>query len=133
MDALYVLGYGHIQPSELSEPDYHETLLQQGRITSEELAKAYARLSELPFIDARRNPPHPEVRNALSSTSIKKYGVIPHSKENNVLTLLVSDRYNRGAEFGAYAISTLLMGIAVLVLVAQVIIDARRSSRAEAT
>jgi sulfate transport system permease protein len=51
---------------------------------------------------------------------------------SQTLTLLVSDRYNRGAEFGAYAISTLLMGIAVLVLVAQVIIDARRSSRTEA-
>ena len=115
MDALYVLGYGHIQPSELSEPDYHETLLQQGRITSEELAKAYARLSELPFIDARRNPPHPEVRNALSSTSIKKYGVIPHSKENNVLTLLVSDPTDT---FALVAIEDELQGATFKVAVA---------------
>ena len=42
------------------------------------------------------------------------------------LTLLVSDRYNRGAEYGAYAISTLLMMVAVLVLIVQVVLDARR-------
>jgi len=47
------------------------------------------------------------------------------------LTLLVADRYNRGAEYGAYALSTLLMTVAVLVLVAQVILDARRSRPAE--
>jgi sulfate transport system permease protein len=41
--------------------------------------------------------------------------------------LLVSDRYNRGAEYGAYALSTLLMGVAVLVLIFQVVLDARRA------
>ena len=46
---------------------------------------------------------------------------------SQTLTLLVSDRYNRGAEYGAYAISTLLMAVAVLVLVVQVILDARRA------
>lgn len=46
--------------------------------------------------------------------------------KSQTLTLLVSDRYNRGAEYGAYAISTLLMMVAVLVLVAQTILDARR-------
>lgn len=45
---------------------------------------------------------------------------------SQTLTLLVNDRYNRGAEYGAYAISTLLMMVAVLVLVAQVVLDARR-------
>ena len=35
--------------------------------------------------------------------------------KSQTLTLLVSDRYNRGAEYGAYALSTLLMGVAVLV------------------
>jgi sulfate transport system permease protein len=35
--------------------------------------------------------------------------------KSQTLTLLVSDRYNRGAEYGAYAISTLLMAVAVLV------------------
>lgn len=45
---------------------------------------------------------------------------------SQTLTLLVADRYNRGAEYGAYAISTLLMTIAVLVLIAQVALDARR-------
>jgi sulfate transport system permease protein len=38
----------------------------------------------------------------------------------------VSDRYNRGAEYGAYAIATLLMMVAVLVLIVQVVLDARR-------
>jgi sulfate transport system permease protein len=46
---------------------------------------------------------------------------------SQTLTLLVSDRHNRGAEYGAYAISTLLMTVAVLVLVVQVILDARRA------
>lgn len=45
---------------------------------------------------------------------------------SQTLTLLVSDRYNRGAEYGAYAISTLLMMVAVLILVAQVVLEARR-------
>ena len=43
---------------------------------------------------------------------------------SQTLTLLVADRYNRGAEYGAYAISTLLMAVAVIVLVVQVILDA---------
>ncbi len=47
--------------------------------------------------------------------------------QSQTLTLLVSDRYNRGAEYGAYAISTLLMAVAVIVLVVQVVLDARRA------
>ncbi len=47
--------------------------------------------------------------------------------KSQTLTLLVNDRYNRGSEYGAYAISTLLMMVAVLVLVVQVVLDARRS------
>jgi sulfate transport system permease protein len=50
---------------------------------------------------------------------------------SQTLTLLVSDRYNRGAEYGAYAISTLLMTVAVLVLVVQVVLDARRARSTE--
>jgi sulfate/thiosulfate transport system permease protein len=51
--------------------------------------------------------------------------------KSQTLTLLVSDRYNRGAEYGAYAVSTLLMTVAVLVLVVQVVLDARRARSAE--
>ncbi|MGE2834998.1 sulfate ABC transporter permease subunit CysW [Mycobacterium sp. SMC-4] len=50
---------------------------------------------------------------------------------SQTLTLLVHDRYTRGAEYGAYAISTLLMTVAVLVLIAQVILDARRKRAAK--
>ena len=50
--------------------------------------------------------------------------------KSQTLTLLVSDRYNRGAEYGAYALSTLLMGVAVLVLIFQVMLDARRARAA---
>jgi len=50
--------------------------------------------------------------------------------KSQTLTLLVSDRYNRGAEYGAYALSTLLMGVAVVVLIVQVILDARRARAA---
>ena len=46
---------------------------------------------------------------------------------SQTLTLLVADRYSRGQEYGAYAVSTLLMAVAVFVLVAQVILDARRA------
>jgi sulfate transport system permease protein len=47
---------------------------------------------------------------------------------SQTLTLLVADRHARGAEYGAYAISTLLMAVAVIVLVVQVILDARRAN-----
>jgi sulfate/thiosulfate transport system permease protein len=46
---------------------------------------------------------------------------------SQTLTLLVSDRYNRGAEYGAYALSTLLMVVSVVVLIFQVVVDVRRA------
>jgi sulfate transport system permease protein len=39
----------------------------------------------------------------------------------------VQDRYSRGAEYGAYAVATLLMTVAVIVLIVQVVLDAMRS------
>ena len=51
--------------------------------------------------------------------------------QSQTLTLLVADRYNRGYEYGTYAISTLLMAVAVLVLILQVILDARRTRTAQ--
>jgi len=51
--------------------------------------------------------------------------------QSQTLTLLVSDRYSRGAEYGAYAVSTLLMAVAVIVLVVQVVLDARRAGAAK--
>ena len=50
---------------------------------------------------------------------------------SQTLTLLVSSRYNGNNEYGAYAVSTLLMGVAVLVLVVQVVLDARRAKAAK--
>jgi sulfate transport system permease protein len=47
--------------------------------------------------------------------------------KSQTLTLLVSDRYNRGAEYGAYALSTLLMTVSVVVLIFQVVVDVRRA------
>jgi sulfate transport system permease protein len=47
--------------------------------------------------------------------------------QSQTLTLLVADRYGRGAEYGAYAVSTLLMSVAVIVLIVQVVLDARRA------
>ena len=46
---------------------------------------------------------------------------------SQTLTLLVADRYSRGSEYGAYAVSTLLMTVAVIVLIVQVVLDALRS------
>lgn len=68
--------------------------------------------------------------------TLGEYGAVLMVSSNmpgvsQTLTLLVSDRYNRGAEYGAYAISTLLMMVAVLVLVVQVILDARRAAKSE--
>ncbi len=51
--------------------------------------------------------------------------------KSQTLTLLVADRYNRGNEYGAYAVATLLMAVAVLVLVVQVVLDARRAKAAQ--
>src|SRR6476661_26758 len=47
--------------------------------------------------------------------------------QSQTLTLLVADRYSRGNEYGAYAVSTVLMAVAVIVLVVQVVLDARRA------
>lgn len=47
--------------------------------------------------------------------------------KSQTLTLLVSDRYDRGTEYGAYTLATVLMAVSVLVLVFQVIVDARRA------
>ncbi|MCV7382660.1 sulfate ABC transporter permease subunit CysW [Mycolicibacter longobardus] len=49
--------------------------------------------------------------------------------KSQTLTLLVSDRYNRGAEYGAYALSTLLMSVSVLVLIVSVVLDMRRAGK----
>ena len=48
---------------------------------------------------------------------------------SQTLTLLVSDRYGRGAEYGAYALSTLLMAISLAVLLFQVALDVVRVRR----
>jgi sulfate transport system permease protein len=68
--------------------------------------------------------------------TLGEYGAVIMVSSNlpgrsQTLTLLVSDRYTRGAEYGAYALSTLLMAVAVLVLVVQVILDARRNKAAQ--
>ena len=47
--------------------------------------------------------------------------------ESQTLTLLVNDRYNRGAEYGAYALSTLLMGVALAFLIVKTILFVRRA------
>ncbi|MGY4710524.1 sulfate ABC transporter permease subunit CysW [Mycolicibacterium sp. CBM1] len=64
--------------------------------------------------------------------TLGEYGAVIMVSSNlpgtsQTLTLLVSDRYSRADEYGTYAISTLLMAVAVLVLVVQVILDARRA------
>jgi sulfate transport system permease protein len=68
--------------------------------------------------------------------TLGEYGAVIMVSSNlpgtsQTLTLLVSDRYNRGAEYGAYAISTLLMAVAVIVLVVQVVLDARRANQSK--
>jgi sulfate transport system permease protein len=67
--------------------------------------------------------------------TLGEYGAVIMVSSNlpgrsQTLTLLVSDRYNRGAEYGAYALSTLLMVVSVAVLIVQVVLDARRARTA---
>ena len=67
--------------------------------------------------------------------TLGEYGAVIMVSSNlpgtsQTLTLLVSDRYSRGNEYGAYAVSTLLMGVAVLVLSSGGA-DARRAQRNE--
>ena len=67
--------------------------------------------------------------------TLGEYGAVIMVSSNlpgtsQTLTLLVSGRYDAGNEYGAYAVSTLLMGVAVLVLVVQVVLDARRARAA---
>jgi sulfate transport system permease protein len=53
--------------------------------------------------------------------------------ESQTLTLLVNDRYARGAEYGAYALSTLLMGVAVVFLIVKTtVLVHRKRARAAA-
>ncbi|KQY06260.1 sulfate ABC transporter [Mycobacterium sp. Root135] len=64
--------------------------------------------------------------------TLGEYGAVIMVSSNlpgtsQTLTLLVSDRYSRGQEYGAYAVSTLLMTVAIFVLIIQVILDARRA------
>src|SRR5271157_6040515 len=47
--------------------------------------------------------------------------------KSQTLTLVVNDRYQRGAQYGAYALSTLLMGVAVALLVVKTILFFRRA------
>ncbi|BBZ29360.1 sulfate ABC transporter permease subunit CysW [Mycolicibacterium madagascariense] len=68
--------------------------------------------------------------------TLGEYGAVIMVSSNlpgtsQTLTLLVSDRYSRADEYGAYAVSTLLMTVAVFVLVVQVVLDARRQRAAK--
>jgi sulfate/thiosulfate transport system permease protein len=68
--------------------------------------------------------------------TLGEYGAVIMVSSNlpgtsQTLTLLVSDRYLRNNEYGAYAVSTLLMGVAIVVLIVQVILDARRARAAK--
>ena len=68
--------------------------------------------------------------------TLGEYGAVIMVSSNlpgtsQTLTLLVSDRYSRADEYGAYAVSTLLMTVAVFVLVVQVVLDARRARAAK--
>jgi sulfate transport system permease protein len=66
--------------------------------------------------------------------TLGEYGAVLMVSSNlpgtsQTLTLLVSDRYNRGAEYGAYALSTLLMAVSVVVLIVQMALEARRTGK----
>lgn len=92
MQALHNLGYGEIQMPELYLANYHSTLLAEGRITEEELARAYAHLTQHPYIDVRRDPPHQDARHVLSTAIIRKQRIIPHTlRPDGILVVLTSN------------------------------------------
>ncbi|AFD27445.1 GspE/PulE family protein [Deinococcus gobiensis] len=91
LDALLHLGFGDLTPEELLQVNYQEVLLDTGRITPTELAKAYALLTNSPYIDTQSNPPHANVRNIISAHLITSFKIVPHSRNGNVLTVLQSD------------------------------------------
>ncbi|CAM3664805.1 AAA+ ATPase domain-containing protein [Deinococcus saxicola] len=115
MEALYLLGFGQILPGELGEANYHTALLQTGRITHEQLAQAYARLTRRQYINPRVNPPQPGVRNALSHSVISRFSIVPHSRSGNVLTVLMSDPTD---QFSVAAAEDELQGVDIVVAVA---------------
>jgi sulfate/thiosulfate transport system permease protein len=53
--------------------------------------------------------------------------------QTQTLTLLVNDRYQRGAEYGACALSMLLMGVAVTFLIVKAILFIRRARASRQT
>ncbi len=89
MQALYVLGRGDISPAELDQPNYHKILLQSGRITHDDIAEAYARLTGVEYIDVRRRPPEPDVRTVIAATTVTKFRVVPHHMVDGELVVLV--------------------------------------------
>ncbi|GGR32721.1 GspE/PulE family protein [Deinococcus ruber] len=91
MDALYLMGVGNIKPGELTQANFHKILLQTGRITPEDLARAYAKFAGVMYIDPTRNPPSPDVRTLLSTHLITTYRIIPYSRASNTLTVLQAD------------------------------------------
>lgn len=91
MQALYALGIGDIQPEELNQPNYHDSLLRQGRITHQDIARAYQKLTGVELIDPKRNPPHASVRNKISLATIKAFTIVPHSMQDGYLVLLCKD------------------------------------------
>ena len=48
---------------------------------------------------------------------------------SRTLTLLVNDRYHAGRDFDAYAAATLLMGLALVVLLAMTVLDRKRGAK----
>ncbi|KQR07448.1 GspE/PulE family protein [Deinococcus sp. Leaf326] len=91
LDALYRLGVGNLTPEELTMMSYQDVLLDTGRITPVDLAKAYALFSGAAYIDTQGNPPHANVRNDISAHIITSFKIVPHSRTGNVLTVLQSD------------------------------------------
>lgn len=91
LDALLRLGVGGITPEELTMMSFQDVLLETGRITHVDLARAYALLTGIEYIDTQGRPPHPNVRNDISHHIITNFRVIPHSRKDNILTVLVSD------------------------------------------
>lgn len=67
-----------IEPGELNLPNIELKLLNEGRITEDQLANAYARMRNLTRVDLKRNPPDPSIREELPDKFVIDNEVIPY-------------------------------------------------------
>ena len=68
-----------------------ETLIEMGLVSEDNICKAIAHQFGLPYIDLDRHPISQSTLNLIPEEIVQKYNVLPISKENGKLKLIISD------------------------------------------